>query len=227
VVRLSLPTSLLTTKIENMLGHAAASLPLHAKQAGDHIDTIRVSSTSLAPKSKPEVNLCCISMPFTCPCIQERAVHHHHLPLTQKQGGCRISMPLACPPPLSYANSEPYTTSTSLAEPEVDLCHISMLFACPPPPSHATARRRWIFVTLSEPLSLQGRTAVSVDTRTALARLLGQFWSHTCAQVCVPPGFLKPLPQPVKTRTLWCGYGFAWVRVRVALEYPRVTRDNL
>jgi hypothetical protein len=126
--------------------------------------------------------------------------------------------------------SEPYTFSTSLApksEPEVDLCRIFVSFACPPPPSHATARRRWIFVTISEPLTSQGRTAVSVDTRTALARSLGQFWSHTRARVFVPPGFLKPLPQPVKTRTLRCGYGFAWVRVRVALEYPRVTRDNL
>ena len=68
--------------------------------------------------------------------------------------------------------------------------------------------------------------AVSIDTRTALVRSLGQFWSHTRAQVCVPPGFLKPLPQPIKTHTPWCGYGFAWVRVRVALEYPRVTLDN-
>jgi hypothetical protein len=41
------------------------------------------------------------------------------------------------------------------------------------PPLHATARRRRIFVTLSEPLTLQGRMAVSIDTRTALARLLG------------------------------------------------------
>jgi hypothetical protein len=83
---------------------------------------------------------------------------------------------------------------------------------CPPlrslPPSHATARRGWILVTLSEPLTSQGCTAVSIDTCTALARLLGQFWSHTRAWVCVPPGFLKPLPQPVKTRTLECGCGF-------------------
>jgi hypothetical protein len=127
-------------------------------------------------------------------------------------------------------NSTTHASSTSLApksEPEVYLCRIFLPFACPPPPSHATARRRWIFVTLSEPLTSQGRTAVSVDTRTALARSLGQFRSHTRARVCVPPGFLKPLPQPVKTRTRTEGYGFAWVRVRVALEYPRVTRDNL
>ena len=37
----------------------------------------------------------------------------------------------------------------------------------------------------------------------------------------------KPLPQPVETRTCRCRYGFAWVRVQVALGNPRVTRDNL
>ena len=81
--------------------------------------------------------------------------------------------------------------------------------------------------TLSEPLAPQGHMAVSIDTHTALVRLLGQFWSHTCVWVCVPPGFLKPLPQPIKIHTLWCRYRFAWVRVWVALEYPRVTCDNL
>jgi hypothetical protein len=114
-------------------------------------------STSLVCKNKPqryqpEVVLCCNPMPFAC----------------------RTS--LAC-------KSELYTTTTSLApksEPEVDLWCIFMPFACLPPPSHATARRRWIFVTFSEPsLTSQGRTAVSVDTRTALARSLGYFRSHT------------------------------------------------
>jgi len=38
--------------------------------------------------------------------------------------------------------------------------------------------------------------------------------------------FAKPGPQPAKTPTLECGYGFSQVRVWVALEYPRVTRDN-
>ena len=37
---------------------------------------------------------------------------------------------------------------------------------------------------------------MSIDTRTALAKLLGQFWSHTRTRVYVPPGFLKPLRQP-------------------------------
>ena len=70
---------------------------------------------------------------------------------------------------------------------------------------------------LTTPLTLQGRMAVSIDTRTALAWLLGQFWKEasttnrtttaTRARVCVPPGFLKPLPQPVKTRTLGAGTG--------------------
>jgi hypothetical protein len=40
-----------------------------------------------------------------------------------------------------------------------------MPFACLPPPSHATARRRWIFVTLSEPsLTSQGRTRLCQST---------------------------------------------------------------
>ena len=98
--------------------------------------------------------------------------------------------------------SEPYASSTSLApksKPEVELCHILMSFACPPPPSHATARRRWIFVTLSEPLTSQGRTAVSVDTRTALARSLGQFWSHT--RVRVLTGWGKGFKKPGGTQT--------------------------
>src|ERR1700678_2938283 len=36
----------------------------------------------------------------------------------------------------------------------------------------------------------------------------------------------KPVPVPLKTRTLEHGYGFSGVRVRVALENPRVTRAN-
>jgi len=70
---------------------------------------------------------------------------------------------------------------------------------------------------LTTPVTLQGCTAVSIDTRTALARLLGQFWKEasttnqttaaTHTWVCVPPGFLKPLPQPVKTRTRTKGTG--------------------
>ena len=34
---------------------------------------------------------------------------------------------------------------------------------------------------------------MSIDTCTALVRLLGQFWSQTHMQVCVPLGFLKTL----------------------------------
>ena len=125
--------------------------------------------------------------------MQQQAIHHLHLPHTQKRAG------------MSFFNAV-CMSSTSLAcnsEIEVDL------------------------FTLSEPLSLQGHMAVSIDTYTALVRLLGQFWSHTHMWVCVPPGFLKPLPQPIKTHTLQCGYGFAWVRVWVALVvivtgYPRV-----
>ena len=113
---------------------------------------------------------------------------------------CHVTSLLLPPSPchLSTATSlvcksEQYTSSSTFlapkSEPEVDLCHILTLLACP--------------------LTLQGCTAASIDACTALVRSLGQFWSHTRMRVCVPPGFLKPLPQPVKTRTLWCGYRFA------------------
>lgn len=46
------------------------------------------------------------------------------------------------------------------------------------------------------------------------------------AQARIPAKPAKPLPQPAETRTLVGGYGFVWVRVRVALKYPRVTLDN-
>jgi len=78
-------------------------------------------------------------------------------------------------------------------------------------------------------VSSQGCTAVSIDTRTALVR----FWSHTHTRVGVPTRgleyprvFAKPVPAPIETRTPAYGYGFSGVRVRVALENPRVTRAN-
>jgi len=40
-------------------------------------------------------------------------------------------------------------------------------------------------------VSSQGCTAVSIDTRTALARFLARFWSHTHVQVGVPAGFCE------------------------------------
>jgi hypothetical protein len=41
------------------------------------------------------------------------------------------------------------------------------------------------------------------------------------------PGFSRyPVPHPSNTRTLCAGYGYLRGRVRVALGYPRVTRDN-
>ena len=187
--------------------------------------------------SHPKVSWRWIYVVFQCcshvlylPCMQEQGVHHLHLPHTQKlaRGGFMLYFNAVHMSSTSFAcNSEPYTTSTSLTPKSELECHFSMPFTCPPPLSHATARWRWIFSPSAKPLSSQGCTAVSIDTRTALVRLLGQFWSHTCMQVCVPLGFLKPLPQPIKTHTLWCGYRFAWVRVWVALEYPRVTCDNL
>jgi len=80
-------------------------------------------------------------------------------------------------------------------------------------------------------LTLQACTAVSIDTRTALVRFTGRSsMVHiplvpTCT--CIPTKPTKPLPQPAGTCTLVGGYGFVQVRVWVALEYPRVTCDNL
>ena len=57
-------------------------------------------------------------------------------------------------------------------------------------------------------LTSQACTAVSIDTRTAPARFIGQFCEDTRERVYVPPGFLKP-----PTRT--CRNPYPWVRVRV------------
>jgi len=67
---------------------------------------------------------------------------------------------------------------------------------------------------------------MSFDTRNAIARFIGWFRQDTREQVCVPPGFLKPLPLTHQNPYPWGRYGFSRVRVRVALGYPRVTRDN-
>ena len=69
-------------------------------------------------------------------------------------------------------------------------------------------------------LTSQDCTAVSIDTRTALARFIGWLWEDTREQVWVPPGFENPYPNPLKPVPL------GRVRVRVALGYPRVTRDD-
>ena len=39
--------------------------------------------------------------------------------------------------------------------------------------------------------------AVSIDTRTAFVRFIGWVWEDTHKQVWVPPGFWRPLPEPV------------------------------
>jgi len=57
-------------------------------------------------------------------------------------------------------------------------------------------------------VSSQGCTAVSIDTRTALARFLARFWSHTHARVGVPAGFCE-------TRTRTRRNPYPCVRVRV------------
>jgi len=75
-------------------------------------------------------------------------------------------------------------------------------------------------------LSSQGCRAVSIDTCTALARLLVIFWGYTRLRVAHPRVFQNPPPAPVETRTPRCGYGLTRVGVRVALENPRVTRAN-
>ena len=67
---------------------------------------------------------------------------------------------------------------------------------------------------------------VSIDTCTAIARFLGQLWECTHARVAYPRVFAEPVPVPVETRTPGHGCGFSGVRVRVALENPRVTRAN-
>jgi len=82
------------------------------------------------------------------------------------------------------------------------------------------------FILLPTFPTLQYCTAVSFDICNAIARFPGQFECHTHARVGIPPGFMKPLPWPAETPTLGSGYGFAWVRVWVALENPRVTHDN-
>ena len=75
-------------------------------------------------------------------------------------------------------------------------------------------------------LTSQYCTAVSFDIHNAIARFPGRFECPTHARVCIPLGFVKPLPWPAETPTLGSGYGFARVRVWVALENPRVTCDN-
>ena len=69
-------------------------------------------------------------------------------------------------------------------------------------------------------LTLQDCMAVSIDTCTALARSISWLWEDTREWVWVPPGFENPYPYP------WGRCGFSWVWVQVALEYPRVTRDD-
>jgi len=75
-------------------------------------------------------------------------------------------------------------------------------------------------------LTSQCCTAVSIDTCTAIARFLNRLWEHTHAQVAYPRVFAEPIPILVETRTPGHGYGFSGVRVRVALENPRVTCAN-
>jgi len=68
--------------------------------------------------------------------------------------------------------------------------------------------------------------AVSIDTCTAVARLLSQFWKHTCTQVTYPQVFAKPVPLPIETHTPGYRYRFSGVQVWVALENARVTHAN-
>jgi len=60
------------------------------------------------------------------------------------------------------------------------------------------------------PLNLTSQccTAVSIDTCTAVARFLGQFWRWTRAQVAYPRFFCK-------THTRTCRNPYPWARVRV------------
>ena len=83
-----------------------------------------------------------------------------------------------------------------------------------------------IYQPPTELLTSQCCKAVSIDTCTAVARFFDSFLGRTRAQVAYPGVFVEPAPVPVETRTLGHGYGFSGVRVRVALENPRVTRAN-
>ncbi|EDR15047.1 uncharacterized protein LACBIDRAFT_300793 [Laccaria bicolor S238N-H82] len=56
--------------------------------------------------------------------------------------------------------------------------------------------------------SSQGCTAVSIDTRTALARFIGHLWRRTLPQVGVPLGFYK-------SATHTCKNPHPWTRVQV------------
>ena len=50
--------------------------------------------------------------------------------------------------------------------------------------------------------------------------------THARIPTILPVEPVEPLPPPTETPTLVGGYGFVRVGVRVALEYPRVTRHN-
>ena len=55
------------------------------------------------------------------------------------------------------------------------------------------------------------------------------FWNFCMGTIqthAYPLNLGEPLPWPIGTLTLAGGYRFAWVRVRVALENPRVTHNN-
>jgi len=119
------------------------------------------------------------------------------------------------PPPLHLRRlqSEPDVDSRSFHLPHVDFYCISAALPRLPPPSPPL-------------LTSQYCTVMSFDTRNAIARFIGWFRQDTRERVCVPPGFLKPLPLTRQNPYPWGGYGFSRVRVRVALGYPRVTRDN-
>jgi hypothetical protein len=125
---------------------------------------------------------------------------HHHLPRNARASGSASSTSLVCQ-----------------IEPEVDVhgrfdtAHTSSIDVGQPPTKGITS---------------QCCTAMSFDTRNAIARFIGWFWQDTRERVCVPPGFSKPLPRTHQNPYPWGGYGFSRVRVRVALGYPRVTHDN-
>ena len=66
----------------------------------------------------------------------------------------------------------------------------------------------WWFSPLPTFPTSQCCMAVSFDTCNAIARFPGWFECHTHAWVGIPPGFMKPLPWPIRTCTCPKGTGF-------------------
>ena len=149
------------------------------------------SSTSLALKNEPEVDICGILVVFP------------HLPPPSQAGivpDAYVLLAFSPPPPPSRAAGDVSTPSS------------------PPSPLYARWQRihhisgyrgayAYAPITVyTKFLTSQECTAVSIDTRTALARFLGWFWEDTHQRVWVHPGFFileNPYPSLLKPARMW------------------------